>query len=56
MNNNINKSQQEVYSAESGRDSAQSSLSYCRRNPIHEKDEKAMITTLIETVLGKKID
>lgn len=40
MNNNINKSQQEVYSAESGRDSAQSSLSYCRRNPIHEKDEK----------------
>ncbi|OPD53951.1 hypothetical protein [Bacillus anthracis] len=40
VNNNINKSQQEVYSAESGRDSAQSSLSYCRRNPIHEKDEK----------------
>ncbi|MED0940303.1 hypothetical protein P4T37_26985 [Bacillus mobilis] len=40
VNNNINKSQQEVYSAESGRDSAQSSLSYCRRNPIHEKDQK----------------
>ncbi|PFR47864.1 hypothetical protein [Bacillus cereus] len=40
VNNNINKSQREVYSAESGRDSAQSSLSYCRRNPIHEKDEK----------------
>ncbi|HDX9669284.1 TPA: hypothetical protein ROY24_002309 [Bacillus cereus] len=40
VNNNINKSQQEVYSAESGRDSAQSSLSYCRRNPIHEKDEE----------------
>ncbi len=38
VNNNINKSQQEVYSAESDRDSAQSSLSYCRRNPIHEKD------------------
>ncbi len=38
VNNNINKSQQEVYSAESNRDSAQSSLSYCRRNPIHEKD------------------
>lgn len=40
VNNNINKSQQEVYSAESDRDSAQSSLSYCRRNPIHEKDEE----------------
>ncbi|PFI56591.1 hypothetical protein COI76_07270 [Bacillus cereus] len=38
VNNDINKSQQEVYSAESDRDSAQSSLSYCRRNPIHEKD------------------
>ncbi|MCC2329286.1 hypothetical protein [Bacillus wiedmannii] len=40
VNNNINKSQQEVYSAESDRDSAHSSLSYCRRNPIHEKDEE----------------
>ncbi|HDR7869709.1 TPA: hypothetical protein QCY24_003412 [Bacillus wiedmannii] len=40
VNNNINKYQQEVYSAESDRDSAQSSLSYCRRNPIHEKDEE----------------
>ncbi|MBE7098820.1 hypothetical protein [Bacillus cereus] len=40
VNNNINKSQQEVYSAELGRDSAQSSLSYCRRNPIHEIDEE----------------
>ncbi|WP_237982667.1 hypothetical protein [Bacillus thuringiensis] len=40
VNNNINKSQQEVYSSESARDSAQSSLSYCRRNPIHEKDEE----------------
>lgn len=40
VNNNINNSQQEVYSAESARDSAQSSLSYCRRNPIHEIDEE----------------
>ncbi|RXJ11115.1 hypothetical protein ETJ91_29445 [Bacillus albus] len=40
VNNNIDKSQQEVYSSESARDSAQSSLSYCRRNPIHEKDEE----------------
>ncbi|MEF7658870.1 hypothetical protein [Bacillus thuringiensis] len=40
VNNNINKSQQDVYSAESDRDNAQSNLSYCRRNPIHEKDEK----------------
>ncbi|PFL58605.1 hypothetical protein COJ27_27045 [Bacillus cereus] len=40
VNNNINKSQQEVYSSESARDSAQSSLSYCRRNPIYEKDEE----------------
>ena len=40
VNNNINKSQQEVYSSESARDSAQSSLSYCRRNPIHEIDEE----------------
>ncbi|HDR4458212.1 MULTISPECIES: hypothetical protein [Bacillus] len=38
VNNNINKSQQEINSAESDRDSAQSSLSYCRRNPIHEVD------------------
>ncbi|QKH05073.1 hypothetical protein FOC93_02535 (plasmid) [Bacillus cereus] len=38
VNNNINKSQQEINSAESARDSAQSSLSYCRRNPIHEVD------------------
>ncbi|HDR7986878.1 TPA: hypothetical protein QCY63_005222 [Bacillus cereus] len=38
VNNNINKSQQEVNSSESERDSAQSSLSYCRRNPIHEVD------------------
>ncbi|PEW14869.1 hypothetical protein [Bacillus cereus] len=38
VNNNINKSQQEVNSSESDRDSAQSSLSYCRRNPIHEVD------------------
>ncbi|EJR29305.1 hypothetical protein [Bacillus mycoides] len=38
VNNNINKSQQEVNSSESVRDSAQSSLSYCRRNPIHEVD------------------
>ncbi|PFA61945.1 hypothetical protein CN403_31585, partial [Bacillus cereus] len=38
INNNINKSQQEVNSSESERDSAQSSLSYCRRNPIHEVD------------------
>ncbi|PFQ63336.1 hypothetical protein COC60_29960 [Bacillus thuringiensis] len=38
VNNNINKSQQEVNSSESDRDSAQSSLSYCRRNPIHEID------------------
>ncbi|MES5957290.1 hypothetical protein QCI42_28740 [Bacillus fungorum] len=40
VNNNINKSQQEVNSSESDRDSAQSSLSYCRRNPIHEIDEE----------------
>ncbi|KMP74359.1 hypothetical protein TU62_16665 [Bacillus cereus] len=40
VNNNINKSQQDVYNAESDRDSAQSNLSYCRRNPIHEKDEE----------------
>ncbi|MEZ2324988.1 hypothetical protein [Bacillus pacificus] len=38
VNNNINKFQQEVNSSESDRDSAQSSLSYCRRNPIHEVD------------------
>ncbi|MGW5955831.1 hypothetical protein [Bacillus mycoides] len=38
VNNNINKSQQEVNSTESDRDSAQSGLSYCRRNPIHEVD------------------
>ncbi|MDA2490554.1 hypothetical protein PDN70_23535 [Bacillus cereus] len=38
INNNINMSQQEVNSSESDRDSAQSSLSYCRRNPIHEVD------------------
>ncbi|MEK5251631.1 hypothetical protein MKX66_29490 [Bacillus sp. FSL R9-9530] len=38
VNNNINKSQQEVNSTESDRDSAQSSLSYCRRDPIHEID------------------
>ncbi|UOB81775.1 hypothetical protein MQW34_28830 (plasmid) [Bacillus sp. ZJS3] len=38
VNNNINQSQQEVNSSESDRDSAQSSLSYCRRNPIHEVD------------------
>ncbi|MEC2658997.1 hypothetical protein P9X66_30845, partial [Bacillus cereus] len=38
VNNNINKSQQEINSTESDRDSAQSSLSYCRRNPIHEVD------------------
>ncbi|HDR4909210.1 TPA: hypothetical protein QCR48_005816 [Bacillus cereus] len=38
VNNNINKSQQEINSAESDRDSVQSSLSYCRRNPIHEVD------------------
>ncbi|MGE8056803.1 hypothetical protein ACQKOD_23365 [Bacillus mycoides] len=38
VNTNINKSQQEVNSSESDRDSAQSSLSYCRRNPIHEVD------------------
>ncbi|MGX5536137.1 hypothetical protein [Bacillus cereus] len=38
VNNNINMSQQEVNSSESDRDSAQSSLSYCRRNPIHEID------------------
>ncbi|MBW3496081.1 hypothetical protein [Bacillus sp. FDAARGOS_1420] len=38
VNNNINKSQQEVNSSESDRDSAQSSLSYCRRDPIHEID------------------
>lgn len=38
INNNINKSQQEVNSSESDRDSAQSSLSYCRRNPIYEVD------------------
>lgn len=38
VNNNINKSQQEVNSSESDRDSAQSSLSYCRRDPIHEVD------------------
>ncbi|MCY8952971.1 hypothetical protein MOE39_03760 [Bacillus cereus] len=38
VNNNINKSKQEVNSSESERDSAQSSLSYCRRNPIHEVD------------------
>ncbi|WP_424577941.1 hypothetical protein [Bacillus cereus] len=38
VNNNINMSQQEINSAESDRDSAQSSLSYCRRNPIHEVD------------------
>lgn len=38
VNNNINKSQQAVNSSESDRDSAQSSLSYCRRNPIHEVD------------------
>ncbi|EOO08271.1 hypothetical protein, partial [Bacillus cereus] len=38
VNNNINKSQQEVNSTESDRDSAQSSLSYCRRDPIHEVD------------------
>ncbi|MRB12593.1 hypothetical protein H0I83_30600 (plasmid) [Bacillus thuringiensis serovar fukuokaensis] len=38
VNNNINKSQQEINSSESERDSAQSSLSYCRRNPIHEVD------------------
>ncbi|KAA0759082.1 hypothetical protein DT250_28250 [Bacillus sp. AR2-1] len=40
VNNDINKSQQEVYSSESARDSAQSSLSYCRRNPIHQIDEE----------------
>ncbi|MRC19783.1 hypothetical protein GH866_30095 [Bacillus thuringiensis] len=38
VNNNIIKSQQEVNISESERDSAQSSLSYCRRNPIHEVD------------------
>lgn len=38
VNNNINKSEQAVNSSESDRDSAQSSLSYCRRNPIHEVD------------------
>ncbi|MGE6594238.1 hypothetical protein ACQKFU_33240, partial [Bacillus mycoides] len=38
VNNNINKSQQEVNSTQSDRDSAQSSLSYCRRDPIHEID------------------
>ncbi|OUA63203.1 hypothetical protein [Bacillus thuringiensis] len=38
VNNNINKSQQGVNSSESDRDGAQSSLSYCRRNPIHEVD------------------
>ncbi|MCW9134339.1 hypothetical protein OF830_26500 [Bacillus paramycoides] len=38
VNNKINKSQQEVNSSETDRDSAQSSLSYCRRNPIHEVD------------------
>ncbi|MFV1456372.1 hypothetical protein [Bacillus mycoides] len=38
VNNNINKSQQEVNSTESDRDSAQLSLSYCRRDPIHEID------------------
>ncbi|MRA75579.1 hypothetical protein GH868_29360, partial [Bacillus thuringiensis] len=40
VNNNINKSQQDVSSAESDRDNAQSNLSYCRRNPIKQKDEK----------------
>ncbi|MCC3876795.1 MULTISPECIES: hypothetical protein [Bacillus cereus group] len=38
VNNNINKSQQEINSSELERDGAQSSLSYCRRNPIHEVD------------------
>ncbi len=38
VNNNINMSEQAVNSSESDRDSAQSSLSYCRRNPIHEVD------------------
>ncbi|MEB9908197.1 hypothetical protein [Bacillus anthracis] len=38
VNNNINKSEQAVNSYESDRDSAQSSLSYCRSNPIHEVD------------------
>ncbi|HDR8183817.1 TPA: hypothetical protein QC116_003247 [Bacillus thuringiensis] len=38
VNTNINKSQQEVNTYESDRDSTQSSLSYCRRNPIHEVD------------------
>lgn len=56
VNNNINKSQQEVNSSESDRDSAQSSLSYCRRNPIHEVDAEGTITITIETALGKKID
>ncbi|HDR8482567.1 hypothetical protein IRV17_28315 [Bacillus cereus] len=38
VNTNINNSHQEVNSTELERDSAQSSLSYCRRNPIHEVD------------------
>lgn len=38
VNNNINMSEQAVNSSESDRDSAQSSLSYCHRNPIHEVD------------------
>ncbi|WP_318582066.1 hypothetical protein [Bacillus paranthracis] len=38
VNNNINMSEQAVNSSESDKDSAQSSLSYCRRNPIHEVD------------------
>ncbi|MGH0593640.1 hypothetical protein ACQVPY_15295 [Bacillus pretiosus] len=38
VNNNINMSEQAVNSFESDRDSAQSSLSYCRRNSIHEVD------------------
>ncbi|WBO93136.1 hypothetical protein AVT_27090 (plasmid) [Bacillus tropicus] len=38
VNNNINMSEQAVNSSESDRDSAQSSLSYCRHNPIHEVD------------------
>ncbi len=38
VDNNINMSEQAVNSSESDRDSAQSSLSYCRRNPIHEVD------------------
>lgn len=56
VNNNINKSQQAVNSSESDRDSAQSSLSYCRRNPIHEVDAEGKGHYYDRTALGKKID